>query len=140
MINKFFKQAQDKYGVQGKELAKLAGIGTTHLSDFRNGKKWVSQEVLVKLLEAMDELAPGSRIYFCQLLASEPISFEKQALAERLVDLIDQASDEDMEIAMIAMGRKWKRGRSSSGGNHDRECDDLETARRKRDASCIAAI
>ena len=108
MINKFFKQAQDEYGVQGKELAKLAGIGTTHLSDFRNGKQWVSQEVLVRLLEAIDELAPGSRSYFCELLASTPISSEKQTVAEKLVDLIDQASDEDMEIAMIAMGRQWK--------------------------------
>ena len=120
MIHKCFKQAQDRYGIQGRELAKLAGIGPTHLSDFRSGKKWVSENVLVKLLEGMDKLAPGSRQYFCQLLTDEPINTKKQ----KIVQMIEGASDEEIEAAMIAIARKWNRDRLSSERKHD--CSDVE--------------
>ncbi|TVP63421.1 MAG: XRE family transcriptional regulator [Nodularia sp. (in: Bacteria)] len=111
MIHQLFKQAQDLYGIKGKELAKLAGISANHLSDFRSGKTWLSPEVLVSLLAAMDELAPGSRRYFCQLLAEQPVPTKKPSVGEKLVELIELADDEEMEVAMIAIGRKWKRTR-----------------------------
>ena len=109
MIHQLFKQAQDRYGVRGTELAKLAGISPNHLSDFRGGKKWVSEDVLCKLLWAMEELAPGSRSYFCQLLASESLTLKTQSVGERITELINVADEEDMEAAMIAIGKKWKR-------------------------------
>ncbi|MEA5569149.1 helix-turn-helix transcriptional regulator [Anabaena sp. UHCC 0399] len=106
-IHQLFKQSMDRYGVQGKELAVLAGISPNHLSEFRNGKKWVSPEVLTALLEGMDKIAPGSRRYFCQLLAEEPLGESDKS--GRLAQMIEAADDDEMEAAMIAIGRKWKR-------------------------------
>lgn len=118
MIHQLFKQAQDRYGIQGKELAKLAGISANHLSDFRGGKKWVSEEVFCKLLWAMEEIAPGSRPYFCQLMADEPLLLENQSVGERIAELIDVADDEDMEAAMIAIGKKWKKETQNKRNNN----------------------
>ena len=113
MIHQLFKQAQDIYGIKGKELAKLAGISANHLSDFRSGKTWLSPEVLMSLLAAMDELAPGSRRYFCQLLAEEPVPVKKLSVGDKLIEMIELADDDEMEMAMIAIGRKWKQLRLS---------------------------
>jgi len=63
-IYQFFKRAMDAYGVQGKELALLAGITPNQLSEFRNGKKWLSQKNFAALLEGKDQLSPGSKRYF----------------------------------------------------------------------------
>ncbi|MBW4635269.1 MAG: helix-turn-helix domain-containing protein [Iphinoe sp. HA4291-MV1] len=120
-VHQLFKQAQDRYGIRGKELAKLAGISANHLSEFRMGKAWVSPEVFVALLEAMDSLAPGSRLYFCQLLAQEPV--KKVEMEPKLVELIELADDDEMEAAMIAIGRKWKRSRLSH-----RHTEDIDNA------------
>jgi transcriptional regulator with XRE-family HTH domain len=116
-VHQLFKQAQDRNGIRGKELAKLAGISANHLSEFRSGKAWVSPEVFMALLEAMDSLAPGSRLYFCQLLAQEPM--EKVNIKPNLVELIELADDEEIEAAMIAIGRKWRRSRLSRRPTED---------------------
>lgn len=107
-INQLFKQAMDRYGIQGKELAELAGISTNHLSQFRSGNKWISPEVFVALLEAMDQLSPGSRRYFCELLAKEPLSTEENN-DKRLEELIEAASEEQIDAVLMVIGRKWKR-------------------------------
>jgi transcriptional regulator with XRE-family HTH domain len=110
MIHQLSKMAQDRYNIQGKKLAKLVGISQNHLSEFRSGKAWISEETFMALLKGMDELSPGSRHYFCQLLAEEPI--KKMSVGEKLVKMIELANDDDMELAMIAIGQKWKRLRS----------------------------
>ncbi|MBR8832540.1 MAG: XRE family transcriptional regulator [Stigonema ocellatum SAG 48.90 = DSM 106950] len=104
-VHQLFKQAMDRYDVKGKDLAAIAGITPNHLSDFRSGKKWVGPEVFVALLEGMDKLSPGSRQYFCQLLAGE-----KTTQAEHhIVSLIENASDDEMEMVILAFGRRWKK-------------------------------
>ncbi|MCC5667821.1 helix-turn-helix domain-containing protein [Nostoc sp. CHAB 5784] len=106
-ICQLFKEAMDRYGIQGKELAAIAGISQNHLSQFRSGHKWVSPEVLAALLEGMDQLSPGSRAYFCQLLAQKPLS-EKEDSGRQLIEMIENANDEEMELVLLAIGRKWK--------------------------------
>ncbi|MBD2245161.1 helix-turn-helix transcriptional regulator [Nostoc sp. FACHB-888] len=106
-IYQLFKQAMDRHGIQGKELAVLAGISQNHLSQFRSGHKWVSPEVFAALLEGMDQLSPGSRRYFCQLLAEKPLS-EKEDSGRKLIEMIENANDEEMELVLLAIGRKWK--------------------------------
>lgn len=110
-IYQLFKQAMDRHGIQGKELAALAGISQNHLSQFRSGHKWVSPEVFAALLEGMDELAPGSRKYFCQLLAEEPLA--ERDTSKRLAEMIEAADEDEMEAALLAIGRKWKRTRQN---------------------------
>ncbi|MHC5717772.1 MAG: XRE family transcriptional regulator, partial [Nostoc sp.] len=72
-IHQLFKRAMDRYGVQSKQLADLAEISAVHLSEFRNGRKWLSQDVFESLLEGMEQLSPGSKRYFCELLAGEQL-------------------------------------------------------------------
>lgn len=122
-IYQLFKQAMDRHGIQGKELAALAGISQNHLSQFRSGHKWVSPEVFAALLEGMDQLAPGSRKYFCQLLAEEPLA-EKDT-SKRLAEMIEAADEDEMEAALLAIGRKWKitRQNPTISGNYSTEFD-----------------
>jgi len=82
-IRELLKKAQDDYGIVGKELAERSGIGVQHLASIRTGKAWPSEEVLIRILDAMDELAPGSRDYFCALLAGKNIS-EVEFLVEHM--------------------------------------------------------
>lgn len=117
MIHQLFKQAMDRYGVRGKDLAPLVGITPNHLSEFRSGKTWISPEVFVAMLEGMDQLSPGSRRYFCQLLAEEPLSEKKTNSGEKLIEMIENASDDEMEMAMMAMGRRWKSKSRTSGAS-----------------------
>jgi transcriptional regulator with XRE-family HTH domain len=64
------KRAQDEYNIRGTDLAAAAGISQNHLSEIRNGRTWVSEEIFCQLLDGMDKLAPGSRQYFCLLLSN----------------------------------------------------------------------
>jgi transcriptional regulator with XRE-family HTH domain len=115
-IHQLFKQAMDRHGIQGKELAELAGISTNHLSQFRSGHKWVSPEVFTALLEGMDQLSPGSRSYFCQLLAQKPLTEDN---SKKLIDLIEAADDEEMDEVLLAIGRKWKASKQNAAVPRD---------------------
>lgn len=113
-ICQLFKQAMDRYGIQGKELAQLAGISPNHLSQFRSGHKWVSPEVFAALLEGMDQLSPGSRAYFCQLLAQKPLS-EGEDNGSKLIELIETADEEEIDEILLIIGRKWKQNAAITG-------------------------
>jgi transcriptional regulator with XRE-family HTH domain len=113
-ICQLFKQAMDRHGIQGKELAELAGISQNHLSQFRSGKKWVSPEVFVALLEGMDQLAPGSRAYFCELLAQKPLS-QPQNDSSNLKKMIEAADEEEIDEILLIIGRKWKQNAAIGG-------------------------
>jgi transcriptional regulator with XRE-family HTH domain len=113
-ICQLFKQAMDRYGIQGKDLAELAGISQNHLSQFRSGRKWVSPEVFAALLEGMDKLSPGSRAYFCQLLAEKPL-LEGEDNGRKLIELIEAADEEEIDEILLIIGRKWKQNAAITG-------------------------
>ncbi|MBD2778641.1 helix-turn-helix domain-containing protein [Iningainema tapete] len=113
-IHQLFKQTMDRHGIRGKDLAPLAGISPNHLSEFRSGKTWISPEVFMAMLEGMEQLAPGARRYFCQLLANESLTERKQSMGEKLVEMIEAADDEEIDLAMLAIGKKWKNSRNYS--------------------------
>jgi DNA-binding Xre family transcriptional regulator len=70
LINKCFDETLKKYGITGATLSRKVGITASHISQFRNGKGGgVTHTTLEQMLEAMEELAPGSKLYFCLLLA-----------------------------------------------------------------------
>jgi transcriptional regulator with XRE-family HTH domain len=85
-IRQALKQTQDRYKVRSKDLAEDASIGMQHLASIRHGKSWPSEEVLMRLLEALEIRAPGSQRYFCNLLAARP-----QDVPEKLEDMSDAA-------------------------------------------------
>lgn len=101
-IRQAFKLTQDYFGISGKALSEVSGVGTPHISAFRSGKNWISEETLEKLLDGMEELAPGSRRYFGLLLsgASEP----------NLEDLIETIGADRL---MFAIAEKFKKDRET---------------------------
>jgi transcriptional regulator with XRE-family HTH domain len=120
-LHEILRQTMDYHGIVGKDLAALINISPNHLSEIRSGRKWVTGETFLTLLEGLDTLRPGSRLYFCQLLAGQP--FEKK---NELVEAIELASDEEMEMALVAIGRKWKRSHFHHSKQVVRESDDAE--------------
>lgn len=112
-INELLKKTMDRHGIKGKELAALIDMTPNYLSEVRASRKWLSHDSFIKLLEAMDKLAPGARLYFCQLLAGEALS-PLPANEPSIVEIIETASDEEIEEALIAIGKRWKESRVSS--------------------------
>jgi transcriptional regulator with XRE-family HTH domain len=108
-LHEILKQTMDFHGIRGKDLAALINISPNHLSEIRSGRKWVTGETFLTLLEGLDALRPGYRLYFCQLLAEKP--FEVGQVKSELVTLIELASDEEIEAAILAIGKRWKESR-----------------------------
>ncbi|MFN6197484.1 MAG: helix-turn-helix domain-containing protein [Aphanizomenon sp.] len=104
-INEHFVTAMSKYGIKAKELAELVGISAQQITEFRRGRSWVSQETFESILENMDHLSPGSKRYFCSLMANQEIS--RTDNKQILIDMIENANAEEIETALLAIGRKW---------------------------------
>ena len=104
-INEHFVTAMSKYGIKAKELAELVGISAQQITEFRRGRSWVSQETFESILENMDHLSTGSKRYFCSLIANQEIS--KKDNKQILIDMIENANAEEIEIVLLAIGRKW---------------------------------
>jgi transcriptional regulator with XRE-family HTH domain len=104
-INEHFVTAMSKYGIKAKELAELVGISAQQITEFRRGRSWVSQETFESILENMDNLSPGSKRYFCSLMANQEIS--RTDNKQILIDMIENANAEEIEAALLAIGRKW---------------------------------
>lgn len=103
MLNQLFAQTQDRYGIKGKNLSEITGVSQNHISEFRRGRTDVSSSVLWKLVQAMDELAPGAKSYFCSLLNEK-----KASVGDALQQLIEAADDEEIEQAMLAIARRYR--------------------------------
>ena len=89
LIGQLIDRTMKKYGIVGKQLAEIANISETHLSQFRNSKTHLADDRLVSLLEGMEELAPGSRVYFCQQLSNQPLNIVDEEGLEELIDSMD---------------------------------------------------
>lgn len=72
LIHEAFDKTLRRYGISAKALSRLANISESHVSQFRNGKGGsVSHTTLEDLLNAMEQLAPGSKSSFYLLLAGK---------------------------------------------------------------------
>ena len=72
LIHIAFDKTLKKHGISGKAISNHAKVSESHISQFRNGKGGdVSSATLERLLDAMEELAPGSKLHFCLLLAGK---------------------------------------------------------------------
>lgn len=94
----------EEYSISGKMLADQAGISSSMVSQFRRGKTGMTDEVLDKILTAMERIAPGSRRYLCNLLADSSVS-EKGIL----LSLVDDVPEEYLPQLLIAIARRWNR-------------------------------
>ncbi|WP_234708675.1 helix-turn-helix domain-containing protein [Kamptonema sp. PCC 6506] len=123
MISELFRVTIERYGISGKQLSKFSGVSENHISEFRRGKTGISTEVLWKLIEAMDEIKPGARAYFCARLTGgegfgngSQMSVPKQL--ESLLDmqnLVDSLSDDSLALLLMVVAARIKNGVSSHG-------------------------
>ncbi|MDJ0718192.1 MAG: helix-turn-helix transcriptional regulator [Prochloraceae cyanobacterium] len=99
------KKAQDQYAIVGKDLAKKVGIGQQHLTNIRSGKAWPSEEVLMRILSAMEELAPGSRFYFFLLMMGDDAKKYRKRLKQVAYE---DMGDEELADHLMMIGQAWK--------------------------------
>lgn len=109
MIGDILKQTQLEYRISSKQLAEISGIGASAISDIRRGASDPSWSTMDKLLMAIEQIAPGSRHYFCDLLAGEGdtvLSVEKlenQELGQLLVEIGRELQTRKSTVAKILL-------------------------------------
>jgi transcriptional regulator with XRE-family HTH domain len=69
MLNKFFTETMDFYGIKGSDLADKVGCSRNNISEIRKGKVHPPTSKLWELLEACEELAPGFKEKFAEKVA-----------------------------------------------------------------------
>jgi hypothetical protein len=106
MIHELFDQTLKRYGIQAKALSGLSGVSQNHISEFRGGKlkTGVTTDCLYRLLVAMDELSPGSRHYFCDLLAGK--KNQSQDFQAELEFYIDAADETELRKAILQIAKR----------------------------------
>jgi len=106
----------DTYGVRGKDLAVTAGVSAQHVTEFRQGRKWVSEGTLEALLRGMERLSPGSIKYFCDSLVSQKmieVDYRKVNTAfnnKKMImnSLVKTATAEDLVSMSNAINKRWR--------------------------------
>ncbi|WP_258005730.1 XRE family transcriptional regulator [Cylindrospermopsis raciborskii] len=104
------------YGVRGKDLAVTAGVSAQHVTEFRQGRKWVSEGTLEALLRGMERLSPGSVKYFCDSLVSQKlleVDYRKQNSNldnNKMIfaNLVKSAGADELESLSVAINKRWK--------------------------------
>lgn len=94
------------YGIKNKDLASLAGVSPSYITEIRKGRANPTGEIIEKLLGAMETLAPGARRYFCDRLAEESPSAPptREATEGRLKGLIKEISSlPTSDIALVSL-------------------------------------
>jgi transcriptional regulator with XRE-family HTH domain len=101
-----FQEALDKTlryrGITGKQIAERTGISPSYVSEIRSGKRNPSLEMFERLLDATEEIAPGSREYFAACLAGRTLKVSVDYIASNF---------EDEEFAAFVLARsKYLKG------------------------------
>lgn len=102
LIHEAFDQTLKRYRINGRAIAQVAEVSESLVSQFRHGKTGVTDEMLDKLLNAMQEIAPGSRKYFCSLVAGEPMEVKS------LKDVVEAISEDEIPDLLMAIARRWR--------------------------------
>ncbi len=98
-IHEAFDKTLKNYRISGKLLAERTNISPAHISQFRNNKGGLSYRTLEEMLDALEEIAPGSRTYFCLQLADYKQSVEK------MVEGMDSNQKGDL---MLVLAKSFK--------------------------------
>lgn len=92
-----FNKTLQKYKITAKFLSEATGIQERQISMFKNNKSDLLTETFFKLVEG---LPPNAKSYFLKKLQdNEPSS---------LVEMVEAADDNEIEMVLLAVGRKWK--------------------------------
>ncbi|MFB2895647.1 hypothetical protein ACE1CI_22300 [Aerosakkonemataceae cyanobacterium BLCC-F50] len=102
LIHEAFDLTLKRYRIGDRAIAQVAGASESLVSQFRRGKTGVTDEMLDKLLNGMQQIAPGSRKYFCSLVAGEPMGIKN------LEDVVEAISEEEIPELLMAIARRWR--------------------------------
>ena len=108
MLNQYFKQTMDHFGVKGTRLAKELGCGQAYISDIRRGKTNPPINRFWQIIEAMEKLAPGTRRYFGNLVAGNDTDYFLEAVAQSIepAELVELMSNEQLAKLMFAVAAR----------------------------------
>jgi predicted transcriptional regulator len=106
-------------GLTAKEIAAKAGVHASTLSKFLDGKTDLKAGNYFKILSVLPAPQRQATLERLSIIVIDVLSCEDNKGVRSLVDMIEVATDDEMEAAMIAIGRKWKRSRSYRGHTKD---------------------
>ncbi len=119
MIGEFLDKTLNRYKITGRKLAATAHVDKTQVSEIRRGLSEPGGGTLIKLLDAMEQLAPGSKLHFCLLLAGKnPDLFNADAPINP-VTLVDSLDSKQLATLLSAIAERFSvtLGESSKGGS-----------------------
>lgn len=102
LIYEAFDQTLKTYRIGGRILADKAQVSESMISQFRRGKKGVTDDTLDKILIAMQEIEPESRSYFCGLVAGTNLK------RNQVINSIDDIPEDEIPRVLIAIAQRWK--------------------------------
>jgi transcriptional regulator with XRE-family HTH domain len=105
MIHQYFDQALKRHGITGKKLSDVTGISQAHISEFRHGKTNPACDTLMRLLDGADQIEPGAKHYFCQLLAGRPAG-------NSIENTIEMMDGQQLAQLLFAIAEKLQNQRS----------------------------
>lgn len=108
LISRRFDLNLKLYGITGKKLSEVTGVSQNHISEFRRGKGSVSTEVLAKLVEGMEAIAPGAGENFWPGLVPSGGLQSARGFGEQLELLVEAADEEEVEKLLLLIARKWR--------------------------------
>ncbi|MBR8832539.1 MAG: helix-turn-helix transcriptional regulator [Stigonema ocellatum SAG 48.90 = DSM 106950] len=104
-------------GMTAREIAAAAGVHESTLSKFLDGKNDLKAGNYFKILSVLPE---AQRLKARLSLGIVVDNFPDEKRLQALTQMIELASDDEMEAALFAIGRKWKQSigsRSAVGGS-----------------------
>jgi predicted transcriptional regulator len=97
MLNVYFKQTMDHFGVKGSELAEAFGRDSNYVSKVRTGNISPPIGRFWELIETLDKLSPGAKKYFGNLIAENKMDFFVE-------DLLQITTKEELAAAIVSLG------------------------------------
>ena len=105
MLHIYFKQTMDHYGIKGSELAEAMGCSRNNISEIRTGKTKPQIDRFWELIETIEQLAPGAKRYFSNLISENNTTFLLKDTVDNLdtAELVAAMDDEQLSKLMFAV-------------------------------------
>lgn len=105
-----FLKTKTYYGIKGSKLCEISGVSAKHISEYSNCKRDVSSEILDKLIQGMENLEPGAKRYYCQLL------YGKRSFSPE--EIVKSMDNEELSELMMAIAAKVGSGNVRNADSH----------------------
>lgn len=129
-IYEAFGTTLKNFEISVSKAAQECGVTRGFMSLFLAGKRSTPVENLDKWLEKLDLKYCGIKNFFYSLLCAQPnkridkiteILAGAKTVGDKIAELIEIADEDDVEKAMLAIGRKWKQEIQQRQSNKQKE-------------------